>query len=259
VEALLGHPLVEVGAAPLLAGLLAALVLHPLRLGGLAAACGFFAAVYLIGRLDFDRKLLLVAAAAPLLGALVDLAFRPARSAGVVLGIVFGLAAFWVFIDVFGYMRAQRLVLYALGITVLTAATVAFSLLSHAEPLRAGPAGLALALGTAGSTWLAGIHGAWALSAGAAGFVLVSLFLGKRLAAGASFTLSVGVIAALLAGVAVLRGGFAWYYAALLAIVPLAVRLPVPQRSHPAAQAAVALLYALLAAGAVCVWVWTSR
>jgi hypothetical protein len=55
----------------------------------------FFATVYLTGQLAFERKLLMVSLAAPLLGALADLAFRPTRSGGVVLGIAFGIAAFW--------------------------------------------------------------------------------------------------------------------------------------------------------------------
>ena len=43
---------------------------------------------------------------------------------------------------------------------------------------------------------------------------------------------------------------------ALLALVPLAVRLPVPQR-HAFGQAVVALVYALAVAGGVCALVWT--
>lgn len=259
---LLGHPAVQGGLAPLAAGIAAALVFCPLRLSGLAAACGFFAAVYLTHQLDFDKRLLVVALAAPLAGALADLAFRPARTAGVVLGLLFGLAAFWIFLNVLSGMPAQRLVLYALGITAFVAASVAFSLLSQSEPLRAGAAGVGLGIGAGISVLFlqAKLLALWAfaLAAGSAGFLLIALVLGGRVAAGVSFTLSVGVIGALLAAAVVVQSGLRWHYAALLALVPLAVRMPVPQRSAPA-QALVALFYALAAAGGVCTLVWMAR
>jgi hypothetical protein len=75
--------------------------------------------------------------------------------------------------------------------------------------------------------------------------------------AGASFTLSVGVIGAALGVSVTLQRGLLWYHAALLALVPLAVRLPVPQRSA-AGQAIVALVYALAVGGGVCALVWVN-
>jgi hypothetical protein len=262
VQELLAHPAVQGGLAPLLAGMAVALVLCPVRLSGLAAACGFFAAVYLTRQLDFDKKLLMVSLAAPVLGALADLAFRPTRAAGVVLGIVFGLATFWVFLSQIGGLPAQRLVLYALGVTTLLAATVAFSVLSQNEPARAGAAGIGLALAVGAIALLGGANvlALWSfgLAAGCAGFLIIALILGKRVAAGASFALSIGVIGALLAAAVVLQRGLPWYYGALLALVPLAVRMPVPRRSL-AAQAAVALLYALAIGGAVCALLWMAR
>ena len=259
---LLLHPAVQGGLAPLLVAMAAALILYPLRLSGLAAACGFFAAVYLTHQLDFDKRLLVVALAAPLLGALADLAFRPTRAAGVVLGIIFGLAAFWIFLNVLSGMPAQRLVLYALGVTAFVAVTVAFSFLSHQEPLRAAAAGVGLGVGAGISVLFlhAKLLGLWAfaLAAGSAGFLIVALILGKRVAAGAALTLSTGVIGALLAAAVVVQSGLRWHYAVLLALVPLAVRLPLPPHSA-SAQALVALFYALSAAGGVCALVWMAR
>jgi len=208
----LRNPWIQGGLGPLLAGIAAALVFYPVRLSGLAAACGFFAAVYLSGQLEFEKKLLMVAAAATLLGALVDLAFRPTRTAGLVLGLAFGIAACWIFLSVIGGMPARRLVPYALGLTVLVAG-------------------------------------------GSAGFLVVALVLARRMVAGASFTLSIGVIGAALAAAVALQRGLLWYHAALLALVPLAVRLPVPQGSA-AGQASVALVYALAVAGGACAFVW---
>ena len=247
------------GLAPLLAGVAAALVFYPMRLSGLAAACGFFAAVYFSGQLELEKKLLLLSVAAALLGALVDLAFRPTRKTGLVLGIVFGIAACWIFISILGGMPAQKLALHAVGLGVLVATTVAFSVLSYDEPPRAAAAGVGLGVATGVLAFLGGAQllALWSfgLAAGAAGFLIVALVLARGMVAGASFTLSVGVIGATLAASVVLQRGLLWYHAAILALVPLAVRLPVPHRSA-IAQAIVALFYALAPGAGVCALVW---
>jgi hypothetical protein len=254
----LTHPEVQGGVAPLLAGLAAGIVLYPVRLSGLAAACGFFATVYLTGQLAFERKLLMVSLAAPLLGALADLALRPTRSAGIVLGIVSGIAAFWVFYTTLGQMPAERLVLFAVGIPLLVAATVTFSVLSQDEAPRAGAAGVGLGLATGIIALLGGAKtlalSGFGLAAGAAGFLLIAMLLGRRLVAGTALTLSIGVIGSLLAASVVLQRGLPWYYGALLALVPLAVRLPV-QRSA-VGQALAALFYVLAVGGGICVLAW---
>jgi hypothetical protein len=259
MEELLRNPWIQGGLAPLLAGIAAALVFYPLRVSGLAAAFGFFAAVYLTGQLEFEKKLFLLAAAAALLGALVDVAFRPTRKAGLVLGLVFGIAACWIFIFLIGRMPAQRIALYAMGLGALVAASVAFSVLSYDEPPRAAAAGMGLGLATGGMAFLGGSEmlALWSfgLAAGAAGFFLVALVLARGIVAGASFTLSVGVIGGTLAATVTLQRGLRWYEAALFALVPLAVRLPVPHRSA-IAQAIVALVYALAVGGGACTLVW---
>ena len=262
MQELLAHPAVQSGAAPALAGLVAALLLSPLRLSGLAVTAGFFTALYLAGRLDFHQRMVVVAAAAAAFGALIDLAFRPTRSAGAVLGIVFGMAAFWVYLQALGHRPPQELALYAVGIAGLAALGVICMTLSYAEPERAGAAGVALGAGLGVASWvfswrldLAG----FSLAAACGGFLLLAAALTRGVVPGASFTLSTGVIASLLAAGAVLSGRLPWYAAAALLLVPIAVRLPVPQRAHPAARALVALLYGLAAAGAVCAIAWSAR
>jgi hypothetical protein len=152
-------------------------------------------------------------------------------------------------------MRAQRLVLYAVGIGLFVAATVAFASFSHDEPSRAGAAGVGLGLASGVLAHLGGakLLALWGfgLAAGAAAFLLISMVLGKAVVAGTSLTLPVGVIGAALAVAVALQRGLKWQYAALLALVPLAVRLPLPPRSA-AGQALVALVYALAVAGGVC-------
>jgi hypothetical protein len=259
VEELLRNPWIQGGVGPLVAGIAAALVFYPVRVSGLAAASGFFVAVYLTGQLEFEKKLFLLAAAAALIGALVDLAFRPTRKAGLVLGLGFGIAACWIFISLIGGMPAQRIALYALGLGGMVAAGVAFSVLSYDEPPRAAAAGTGLGLATGAIAFLGGANmlALWSfgLAAGAAGFLVVAVVLARGIVAGASFTLSTGVIGAALAATVTLQRGLRWYEAALLALVPLAVRLPVPQGSA-IAQAIVALVYALAVGGGACALVW---
>ena len=259
MEELLRNPWIQAGVGPLVAGIAAALAFYPVRLSGLAAACGFFAAVYLTGQLDYEKKLFLLAAAAALLGAVVDLAFRPTRKAGLVLGLGFGAAACWIFISLIGRMPAERIALWAMGLGGMVAAAVAFSVLSYDEPPRAAAAGMGLGLATGAIAFLGGANmlALWSfgLAAGAAGFLVVAVVLARGIVAGASFTLSIGVIGATLAAMVMLQRGVRWYEAALLALVPLAVRLPVPS-GNAIAQAIVALVYALAVGGGACALVW---
>jgi hypothetical protein len=261
-KALLSQPAVQFGAAPLAAGLAAALLLQPLRLAGLALAGGFFASLYLTGRLDFHERPVIALAAAAALGALTDVAFRPTRVSGVLLGIAFGMVAFWVWFRVLGGKPAQELALYAVGIAALTALAIGCSVLSLDEPGRAGAAGIALGAALGAAAWIFSSRydpAAFALAAASAGFLLFAAVYGKGLSTGTSFTLSSGVIASLLAVGAVLGGRLPWQAAAALVMVPIAVRLPVPQRGPLAAQALVALLYGLAAAGGVCAIAWYVR
>src|SRR5207249_4906746 len=188
MEAWLSHPAVQAGLAPFAVGLLVAAIGMPLRLAGLAAAAGFATALYLTGNFVFEpltalRKLALVGMGAGLLGWVTDLAFKPARTAGIMLGLLAGAASTWVFSTVL----MQRL------------------------PLEA---------------------------------------------AGTSFTLAAGLIASLLASGALLLAKLPWHAAAALALVPAAVRLPLPERGHPALQAVVASIYALAVAALACALAW---
>jgi hypothetical protein len=84
------------------------------------------------------------------------------------------------------------------------------------------------------------------------------MIFGKRVGAGAALTLAVAVGAGLLGAGAVLLASLPWYSAALFALVPLAARMPIPERSHPALQAIVASLYTLAIAGVSCGLAWTA-
>jgi hypothetical protein len=261
MQDLLNNPAVQSSLAPFLAGLVVAGVLFPLRLGGLAAAAGFLTTVYLVGdftleSLDSKRKLVLVAMAAPVLGVLADLAFKPTRATGPVLGVVFAAAGGWVFLNLLKQKTGTDLALHGAGLAAFMVWTVAFSVALLSDPLRAGAAGLGLGLGAGvaavlGASALLGQYG-MGMGAGCGAFLLLNMILGPRLAPGTTLTLTASVAASLVAAGAVLTGQLPWYALVALALVPVIVRLPLP-RSATWVQAIVAALYA--AAAAVGAWV----
>lgn len=258
MDAWLADPMVQASLAPFLAAFLTALILFKLRLGGLAAAAGFYTTVYLAGGLAFTpltatRKVLLLGLVAPAIGALADLAFRPRRTTEVVLGVLFGAASAWVFWSVLAQKAPAQAALAGVGIALFVAWTCGFMASLERDSVRAGAAGLALGLGAGVSAVMAasavlGIYG-MALGSACGAFLLLQMLLGRRIDAGLAFALTAGVIAALLAGAAMMLASLGWIELALLALVPLAARIPVPPRWPVWAQA-LALSACTLACGA---------
>ena len=265
MDELLSNPAVQGGLGPLLAGLIAAAILFPVRLAGLAAAAGFFTAVYLTGSLAFEpltatRKIFLLALAAPAAGVIADLAFKPTRAAGVVLGVLGGAASVWVFWSLLSQRPPAEAMLYGGGVALFVLWLVAFMMPLHDQPVRAGAAGLGLGLGAGigavlSASLVLGLIGI-GLAAGCGGFLLLAMALGKRVSGGATLALSVGVAAAFLAAGAMLLAKMPWYALAVLALVPVAVRLPVPERAPAWGQAIVASIYTLAVAGGACWLAW---
>lgn len=257
----------QAAVAPLLVGLAVAALLFPLRLSGLAVAAGFLAAVVLIGNFSFStltatRKLVLVAAAAPLLGVVIDLAFKPTRPAGVALGALFAVAALWVFWSVLAQQTFVHGLRVGAGVAALSLWTVAAALPLSGDPVRAGAAGVGLGLAVGigavlGASALLGQYG-MALGAASGGFLLLVMLLGRRVRAGASLILTCAVGAALLACAAVLLAKLPWIAAALLGLVPVAVRLPLPARVHPGIEAVIAVFYALVPAAGCWALAWAA-
>lgn len=267
MQELLNNPVIQSSAAPFLVGLAFAGVLFPVRLAGLAAGAGFLATVWMIGNfgltpLTATRKIVVLGTAAPVLGVLADLAFRPTRATGPVLGALFGAGSIWVFWSVLSQKPPAQAALLGAGVFALVLWTVACAVSLHDQPVRAGAAGLFLGLGTGfgavlGASALLGQYG-MALGAACGAFLLLVMILGKRVAAGATLTLTASVVAALLAAGATLLAQLPWTSLAALALIPLAVRLPLPEKSPAWLQAIVASLYALALAAVVCFLAWQS-
>ena len=264
MQDLLNNPAVQGGIAPFAVALVVALALFSVRLAGLAIAAGLGTAVYLIGGFAFppvsaQQKILLISLAVPVVGVIVDLAFKPTRAAGPVLGLIFGVLALWVGINVLKQKEMAAMLIAGGGVFALVAWLTGALFALRDDPVRAGAAALALGLGVGVSAVLSasGSYGQYGASvgAGAGAFLLVQMLLGRVIAAGATFTLSAGVAAGLIAAGAMLGSPLPWYVAAVLALVPVAVLLPLP-RAGIWLQAIVASLYGGIAALAACLLSW---
>ena len=260
MQALLDNFAVQGGVAPLFIGLLLAAALVRVRLSGLAVLGGFLTAAYLTGTLSFSpltaiRKALLLGMLASATGLLLDFAFKPRRSTGLLLGGLFALASLWVFWSVLAQRSTAEATVLGGGIAAFVLWTVATTWPLREEPLRTGAIGLALGLGTGvgailGASAALGLLGI-ALAAGAGGFLLVAVIRGNRVAGGATLALSVSVIPALVGAAALVLAKLPGWSLAILAMVPLAARLPVPDRAPAWIQGMVASSYAV-AVAAVC-------
>lgn len=264
MQELLDNPAVQGGFAPFLAGFAVAFALFAARLGGLAILAALGTAVWLIGGFAFppasaQQKVLLLALSIPFVGVIVDLAFKPTRVAAPVLGLIVGLAVVWVGWNVLKQKEPAAMLLVGAGVVALAGWLTAATFSLRDDPVRAGAAALALGLGLGVSAVLSasGSYGQYAASvgAGAGGFLLVQMLLGRVIQAGATFTLSAGAACGLLAAGAVLGSPLPWYAALALALVPLAVRLPLP-KSGIWLQSITASVYGGIAAVAACLLSW---
>jgi hypothetical protein len=265
LQDLLNNPAVQGGFAPFAVALAAAVALFSVRLAGLAIAAALGTAVYLIGGFAFppasaQQKILLVSLAVPLLGILIDFAFKPTRAAGPLLGLAFGLLVIWVGWNVLKQKETAAMFAAGAGVAALAGWLTASCFALRDDPVRAGAAALTLGLGVGISAVLSasGSYGQYAASigAGAGAFLLVQMLLGRTIRAGATFTLSAGVAAGLLAAGATLGAQLPWYAAAVLALVPLATLLPLP-KGRIWLQAIVASVYGGLVAATACLLSWS--
>ena len=264
MQELLNNPAVQGGLAPFAAALAVAFALFSFRLAGLAVAAALGTAVYLIGGFAFppvsaQQKILLISLAVPVLGVIVDLAFKPTRAAGPVLGLVFGLLVLWVGWNVLRQKESAAAFAAGAGVVALVAWLTAACFALRDDPVRAGAAALTLGLGIGVSALLSasGSYAQYAASAGAGAgaFLLVQMLLGRTIQAGATFALSAGVACGLLAAGASLGSQLPWYAAAALALVPVATLLPLP-RSGVWLQAIVASAYGGIVGAAACLLSW---
>jgi hypothetical protein len=195
----------------------------------------------------------------PVLGVIVDLAFKPTRAAGPVLGIIFGVLVLWVGVNVLKQKEMAAMLMAGGGVFALVAWLTGAMFALRDDPVRAGAAALMLGLGLGVCAVLSasGSYGQYAASvgAGAGAFLLVQMLLGRAISAGATFTLSAGAACGLIAAGALLASPLPWYAAVMLALIPVAVRLPGP-KAGVWLQAIVLSIYGGIVALAACLLSW---
>jgi hypothetical protein len=266
VNDILNHPAVQGGIAPFVVALIVALVLARARLAGLAVIAAFCTAVYLISGFSFTpltaiRKIVLLALAAPVIGILVDFAFKPTRVGTAILALAAGAATLWVFWPVLQQKEPEIALLMGFGAAVCVAWLVGFSQSFLSEhPIRAGAAGLGLGIGVGVSAVLSAsaLYGQYGISLGAAAgaFLLPQMLSGRKYEAGATFMLPLALTGGLLAAATLVLAQLPWYSLLALAFIPLAARLPAPERSPLWIQAVAVSACTLAVAAAVIGLTW---
>jgi hypothetical protein len=266
LDDLFSNPAVQGGVAPFVVALVVALLLSPLRLGGLAVTAGFLTAVYFVAGFTFTpltatRKIILLSMAAPVFGILLDFAFKPTRVGVAILALCGASGALWAFWPVLAQKPVAEGWLPGASAVVAIAFMVGFAQLCLAgDAVRAGAAGLALGVGTGiaailGASASYGLYGI-ALGAGAGAFLLPQMITGRKCAAGATFTLAAVLTTGLVAAGAMILAKLPWYSVLVLALVPLGAWLPVPAKAPVWAQAVLLSLYSFIIAGAGCALAW---
>jgi len=261
----LNDPMIQASLAPFSVALAVAALLYRLRLGGLAAIAGFCTTAYLAGGLAIfpltaTRKLLLLGFIAPALGLLADFAFKATRRTEIILGVVYGAASAWVFWSILAQKSVAQGMLVGGGIALFVAWTVGFSAALREDGVRAGAAGLGLGLGAGAAAVFAasallGLYG-MGLGAASGAILLVQMVTGRRMHAGLTFALTFGALGALVAAAALLQANLGWTELALLALVPLAARLPAPGKWPVWGQAVLISSYTLACGAAASAVAW---
>ncbi|MEW6690539.1 MAG: hypothetical protein AB1452_15795 [Pseudomonadota bacterium] len=269
MDEFLSNPAVQAGGVPFLAALIAAVALQPVRLGGLALVAAFLSCMYLVSGLQLTpltatRKILILGIAAPAVGVLADFAFRPTRAGAALMAVAAGAAALWVFWPVLAQKSAAQAWLLGATTAVATVFMVGFAQLQLAsDALRAGAAalGLGLGVGVASIFSASASYGSYgiALGAGAGGFLLPQMIRGKPAFAGTTFALTAMLLGGLVAAGAMILAQLPWYAVLVLALVPLAARMPVPARAPVWLQAVLFSLYAFVVAAVACALAWPSN
>jgi len=237
MQELLNNPAVQGGLAPFVIALIVAELLLRLRLSGLAVIAGFAVTVYLVSDFSIEpltssRKIVLLGLLSALLALiLIRFNWRPLR---MILAITGSIATIWMALRILQQQDMTHMLLWG-GACALYAGWLIFWMDTlHETPVRAGSAGMALGLGTGGAALfgasaLLGQFGL-ALGAAASAYLLLQVLSNTRLPCGRSFTLPLSLIAGLTGCLAVLSAQLPWYALPILAVIPLAAKISLPEK-----------------------------
>ena len=251
----LDHPAVQGALAPLVVALLVALALWRTRFAWLAIVAGYLVMLLLSGDFAFDpltaaRKVSLVGLVSAAAGLLLDRLSPGSQRDAWIVAVVAGLLSLWVFVTVLRQREGAALVATAVGVAVFVAALVHLVIAQRADGIRVAAAGFGLGIATsvAGvlSASLGYLVGGASIAAASGAMLLLQALARRDVPAGYTGALPIGMLTASFAAATLLLAQLPWYALPLLAVVPLALRLPLP--AHPFARAAAAGVLALVAA-----------
>ena len=234
---LLSHPAVQGGLVPFVVALVAAELFQRMRLSGLAIIAGFAVTVYLasdfsIEPLTPERKIVLLGLLSAAL-ALPLMLFNP-RWLRPLLSIAGGCATIWVLLRILQQREMMDMLLWGTGCALYVGWLVFWVDGLNEVSVRAGSAGMALGLGSGVAALLVApaLPGQYCLALGAAAgaYLLIQMLTNSPLPCGRSFTLPLSLIAGLCGCLAVLTTKLPWYALAVLALIPVASKIPLPAK-----------------------------
>lgn len=233
----LNHPAVHGGLAPFVAALIVAELFQRMRLSGLAIFAGFAATIYLasdfsIEPLTATRKIMLLGLFSAVLALPLMLLKLPLLRP--VLAVAGGVAAVWVAASILQQQEISLMLLWGVGCALYVGWLVFWMEGLNDASVRAGSAGIALGFGSGaaalfGAPALLGQFGL-ALGAAASAYLLIQMITNTPLPCGRIFTLPLSLVAGLTGCLAVLTAQTPWYALPALAVIPLAAKIPVPEK-----------------------------
>ncbi|MCC6193023.1 MAG: hypothetical protein IT518_01020 [Burkholderiales bacterium] len=245
------------GIAPFVAALVVGAALGRTRLAWIAIVAGYATMIALAVGFAFDpltaaRKIVLLILLAALVGLVYDAVAASSRNGALALAGAAGAGAVWAVSSVLAQKTPGAMWGASVGIAIFAALLAWLVLELRSDGLRTGAAGLALGLATGvGGLMSASIGyflGGVSIAAAAGAMLLVHIASARTRAPGALGGLTIAVACALFAAGALMLAQLPWYALPALLIVPLAARLPAPERLHRLVRAALLSLYTLVAA-----------
>jgi hypothetical protein len=263
--ALLEHPAVQGGAAPLVAALLVAAIFARTRFAWLAILAAYATMVALTTGFSFSpltvaRKTILAGLVAPVVGVALDAMPRASKALVPAVAVGAGAVSVWIFMSILQQREAMAAIATGGSIALFVAVLVALMLRLRDDGWRGGAAGLGLGLATGIAGLLSASIGyllaGVSIAAGAGALLLTQVLLSRNLAPGFVGSVSCGFLTALFAAGSLMLAELPWYALPLLLLVPLAVTLRAPERAPLIVRAAVLAGYALIAAALPILAAW---
>ena len=260
---LLSHPAIVAGLLPFIVALITTELFQRLRLSGLAVIAGLAATVYFIGDFGFDpftvaRKIIWLGIAASVIAIPLSLLawsyWRP------ILAIMATGCAVWVTWNLLQKQSIADELLWGVGCAVYAGWQVFWFDRLQNKSVAAGNAGFALGIGTGMVALLStsvqlGEFGL-ALGAASAAYLFIQAITNSRLSCGYSFTLPLSLVAGVVACYSFMSTRQPWYTLPVLALIPLAAKIPVSERWALWLQTLVLSLLTFTCAGAAVYLAW---